>query len=56
LIPDKCTKNSGLKKVNFQGAEKRFSASVINKKNIYQQIDFTAFAMFKIDTFVREIQ
>jgi len=28
--------------------------SVINKKNFYQQIDFTAFAPTKFNTFVRE--
>ena len=29
--------------------------AVINKKNIYQQIDFTGFPIFKIGTFASEI-
>jgi hypothetical protein len=41
-----------LKKELFCQAEK---PAVINKKNIYQQSRFEAFAIFKIDTFAGEI-
>jgi hypothetical protein len=55
LIRTNVPKNQAEKIAIFEAQKISFQEAVINKKNIYQQIDFRAFAIFKINTFVREI-
>ncbi len=45
----------GMKRAEFLAWNRGVTFTFINKKNIYQQIDFRAFEMCKINTFVWEI-